>query len=376
MGIITNCCVHANNDDDKDQNNNNQAKVDLQKIISAKSRLGVKEESYNSRNVSIRKFNSINYKPYVGIKNYRNSNFINVNLQILSRLTYFKDFVNIMGRTSKTSNLIQNFIKIMNNISQGIPLDSFYSIFIDEVILNDNLKDSQPISFHLFFLENLCQTVYGTDLIFNEYKLGDNEISIKNVDVNKEKFLTEFSSNEIKMKFITGFLNLVVKHCKNIKCNYKTQEINSSILPFIEFKVEAQNDEIFSLQDSLNLIYFDKQHDGKCERCGKINSKFILINKILINHPKYLIIKIVNNNRIPLELTYIKNRQILFFSKNYEIFSIISKSITPGEDYKTNEFSCSIKIDYKWISFKDDLITVIDEDNLFENCYILYYQLR
>jgi len=379
MGIVSNCCVHANNnDEDKDQNN--QAKADLQKVIDAGAFLHKDDNTSNSK--VVRKFNAVNYKPYIGITNYRNSNFINVNLQILSRLTYFKDFVNIMGKTAKSSSLIQNFIKIMNNLAQGISLDSCYTEFIDEILSKHNFTEQQPINFHLFFLEKLCQSVYGGDLMFNDYKLGDDEITNKFVENVKTNFTGEFTVNDIKLKFFTGFLNLIGKYCKNVKCNYKNQELYSTVLPFIEIKYSlnevAENKEAPTLQEKINSVYFDKQHEGKCDKCGKVHNKYLVNNKIFINHPKYLIIKVNNKDNIPLEWVYLKNKQIIFFSRNYELFSVISEVKTPGSNDMAAipEFSCTIKIDYKWINFNDDMITVIDEDNLFQNCYMLYYQLR
>ena len=372
MGV-TNCCTHAGNEEDKDQNGISQAKSDLNKIITANSLLGAKQENLKSRNDSnVKKLNSISYKPYIGISNYQNSNFINVNIQILSRLTYFKDFIIIMGKTSKSSSLIQNFIKIISNISQGIQMDSSYNLFIEEIFEKVNFLEFEPLNFHTFFLEKLCQTVYGKKLIFNNFALGDQEISIKSVDLEKEKFSAEFLENEIKIKFFTGYLNFQSSHCKNIKCNYKSQEICSKVLPFIECYVSV--DAKFCLQDIINSIYFDKQSEGECNRCGKVNKKFKLCKKVLINYPKYLIIKIINKQQIPLELMYEQDKQIVFFSKNYEIFSIITHSSTNAEGNQT--FSCSIKIDYKWVNFNDDIIKIIDEDNIFDDCIILYYQLR
>jgi hypothetical protein len=372
MGIVTNCCTHANDEDREKEKENEKNKADIQKIISSKSFVN-KEEGPNSK-MTARKFNSINYKPYVGISNYKESGFINVNLQILSRLTYFKDFVNIMGKTSKAPLLIQNFIKIMNNISQGIQLDVAYKNFIEEINEKHQFTEHLPINFHLFFLDKLCHTVYGSDLYFHEYKLGEDEISVKNVEAIKGNFSNEFSQNDIKLKFFTGFLNVNIKNCKNLKCNLKSQEMYSTTLPFIDLRIDSS--EQFILQEKINQLYFDKQIEGKCERCGKINNKFIVNNKMLINVPKYLIIRLINKENISLDLSYLKNKQLVYFSKNYEIFSIISQVSTPGGEANSMEFSCTIKIDYKWINFNDDMITIVDEDNLFNNSYMLYFQLR
>ena len=47
----------------------------------------------------------------------------------------------------------------------------------------------------------------------------------------------------------------------------------------IELKVDVDVEQNFSLQDRINSIYFDKQIEGKCDRCGKVNKKYILSNK-------------------------------------------------------------------------------------------------
>jgi hypothetical protein len=375
MGIVSNCCTQANNDDERDaENENNQTKADIQKIISSQPLLS--KEEMRTGKMSLKRLNTVSYKPYIGIQNYKNSGFINVNLQILSRLTYFKDFVNIMGKTLKSSILIQNFIKIIDSISHGVALDNSYIKFVDEVLEKHQFIEISPLNFLLFFLDKLSQAIYGAELAFDQYKLGVDEISTKNVENLKGKFTSEFSFNDIKTKFFTGFLTNIAKQCKNIKCTYKSQEVFSTVQPYLEITVDPNKDKEFNLQDRVNSFYFDKQIEGECERCGKINKKYILTNRMLINNPKYLIILIQNKEGIPLDLSYLKNKQLVFFSKNYEIFSIVSQHNTPGESEIPADYSCSIKIDYKWINFNDDIITIVDEDNLFNNSYILYYQQR
>lgn len=375
MGIVTNCCTQANNEEERDaENENNQTKADIQKIISSQPLLP--KEEIRTGKKSLKRLNSVSLKPYIGIPNYKNSGFINVNLQILSRLTYFKDFVNIMGKIPKSPSLIQNFIKIVNSINHGVVLDNSYVNFVDEVYEKSEFTTTFPLDFLFFFFEKLNSAIYGSELLFDNYQLGYDEINSKSVENLKGKFLSEFSFNEIKTKFFTGFLTVNVKHCKNIKCNMKCQEVYSTVLPFLEIHINPDSLKEFNLQDKINSFYFDKQDEGECERCGKINKKYILTNRMLINNPKYLIILIQNKEGLPLDLSYIKNKQLVFFSKNYEIFSIVSRHSTPGESSVPTDYSCSIKIDYKWINFNDDMITIVDEDNLFINSYILYYQQR
>jgi len=285
-----------------------------------------------------------------------------------------------MGKSfSKKSTLISNFINVINSITLGTLDTNHYRELIEEIKEKNSFKECHPINFHLFFLDKLCYIVYHSELIFNDYKFNNEDISNKGVDLIKSNFSEEFAANDIKLKFFTGFLNFYSKQCQNVKCNYKFQEVFSSVFPFVELKfssIEKEDGESL-IQEKLNNIYYDKQTEGKCEKCDKVNKKYISHSKYLINYPKYLIIKINNQDKI--KLHYSKNKQLIFFSKSYELFAVICELSTPGgnnNEELVSDYSCSIKIDYNWINFNDDIVTIVDEDFLFDNCNCLYYQLR
>lgn len=307
-----------------------------------------------------------NKRGHIGIVSIENNSFIIVILQVISRLSFFRDFLNIMSKASLVkSPFLKNLIYVMNKLSSGLSCNEEVNTVITSLSLAELIN---PLMVFKNLLERIHSDLYNNELILGNYSLSNEETSQKSLADLKDKFRVEFDI-EIKSKFFTGYLNIITKNCKNIKCGYKDIHIKSETFPFIELTLKDETNP--SLQKEIELLYSDKNLEGECEKCQKSSNKAITVNRIVINLPKYLFIKVYNciGN---IDLNLLKRLPFRYFNKNYELISIIqSKENDDGSVY-----FCTIKIDYKWICFKDDDVSLSVSDEIFSKEIVLVFQMK
>ena len=354
MGIIQSCCTR-----EKEGKNDLKAQTNLRKLTGEEKQKGDVSED-KEKNLSIN-YTSNSKKVYLSIPSDVNNSYIVVALQILSRLAYFRDFLSVMGKAVKDkTNFFKDFITLLNCISTGEACEEEFGRVIDEF---RSFEFREPMRFIEITLCKIHFALYRQELNFSDYKLGYENTSTKTLNEVKDKFSKEFYS-DIKNKFYTGYLSIRSRKCRGVKCGYKSVDINSESFWYLKMdKFDT------SLQQEIELRFNDQFHPGNCEKCGKESNSFISINRILINIPKYLFILLDGKGNWD-DISSLKKQPLCYFRKYYELFSIISYSDI-GSLY-----SCLIKIDYKWISFKEDTISLINQYENLDDCYAIVLQMK
>jgi hypothetical protein len=264
-----------------------------------------------------------------------------------------------MGKAVKDkNNFFKDFITLLNSLSSGETCDEEFETVFEEF---RTLAVSEPIKFIEIILAKLHFGLYRQELSFSEYKLSDDNTSSKTLNDVKDKFCQEFVS-DIKNKFYNGFLCIQSVKCRGVKCGYKSVDIHSESFWYIKIdKYET------SIQNEIDLRFNDQTHPGKCEKCGKESNSFVSINRVLINIPKYMFILLDSKWD---DILNIRKQPLCYFQKYYELFSVISYSDI-GSLY-----SCLIKIDYKWVSFKEDTVSLINRFENLDECYAIVLQMK
>ena len=272
-----------------------------------------------------------------------------------------------MGKASNYKSLfLKDLVTVINCLSSG----STCKEEVDSVIgyLSTNLV-RDPIILLQSLLEKINLDLYNHEINLKSYKLFNEDTSRKSLNEMKEKLSQDFDS-DIKSNFYTGNINIVSKFCKNVKCGYRNIEICSDVFPLIE--IDNQTEKELNIQKEIERQFLDKHLEGQCEKCGKKINDFLTFNKMIINLPKYLFIKlnIPSNDH---NLSNLKRQPLRYFNKYYELVSIIQLN---REHFDSNKYYTTIKIDYKWICFNDNDVSLTNSDELFSNCFILVLQMK
>jgi len=354
MGIIQSCCTR-----EKDGKSDLRGQTNLRKFTGEDKK---KEETTedNDKRLSVN-YSSNSKKAYLSIPSNVNNSYIVVAVQILSRLVYFRDFISIMGRAVKDkNNFFKDFITLLNCVSSGESCEEEFETIFEEF---RSLELKEPIRFIEMILGKLHYGLYRQELGFSEYKLSDENTSSRTLNEVKDKFGQEFLS-DIKNKFYTGFLCIRSVKCRGVKCGYKSVDIQSEY--FWSLKLDKFES---SIQNEIDIRFNDQTQPGKCEKCGKESNSFASINRVLINIPKYMFIVLDNKCKWD-DILNLRKQPLCYFQKYYDLFSIISYSDVGSL------FSCLIKIDYKWVSFKEDTVSLINCYENLDDCYAIVLQMK
>ena len=359
MGNVANCC-HYNNEEEKDK------KIQKQNLdFSFEQNLFYNQNKVVDNNKPINDEN-LNESSIIGIMDFNSTSYINVNLQILSRLKFFTDYLDIKLRIKKNNTSLKNLKTIFDNLLKGFPCNSDIKNFISEIgHLNNNNESkikigNDALNFHIFMLDYINNCISVNTLISKDnFKNENTAISQIEIFNLRESFRMSFE-NEIKEMFYLGIISSNNSSCDT--CQFIFQHFQITSLHFIDL---SPYNELDAFQKNIDKIVFERQNqETNCEKCNSKNN--IIHTQQIINYPKYLLIKIELMDGLDIDLM----NEITILKKKYILNNII---FAQDKDENINEYCVSTKLNGVWYHCDNNNVVSIKKDNLLNNSYILYY---
>lgn len=309
----------------------------------------------------------LNESSIIGIADFNSTSYINVNLQVLSRLKYFTDFIDIKLKMKGNFQGLKNLKIIFSNLFKGFPCNSDIKNFINEIGHLDEDSENKikvgndALNFHDFILDYINKLCYKEKVISKDnYSNEDSPLSQKEILKLKEDFRMSFE-NEIKEMFYLGYIcsynNSNCEVCKSFLPKY---EISS----FSHIDLSTYNKEQTMQKNIDHLIFETKLIEILCHKCNsRINVKEY---NTILNYPKYLIVKMELINGLELE----KISQIKLHKKMYALSNII---FTQDKEENIKEYTVSTKLNAVWYYCDNNNNVSILKDYSLNNTYVLYY---
>ena len=362
MGNIAVCC-HYDNEDYKDK------RIEMQdNDVSYEQNLYYNKYKIMERyNPTIdENFDNLNESSIIGIKDFNSTSYINVNLQVLSRLKFFTDYLDVKIKINENQSL-KNLKYIFDNLLKGYPCNSDIKNFISEIghLDNNNEKKIQigndALNFHLFMLDYINSCISNNSAISkDDFKNENAEIPQIEILKLRENFQKSFE-NEIKEIFYFGIINSSNdSSCDNCKFIFTNFQIISQ--QYLEI---SHYNELETFQKNIdNIIFVKKIQETKCKNCNLINN--INYTQQILNYPKYLLIKIELIKGLDID----KINDIRIIDMEYRLNNII---FAQEKEENSHEYCVSTNINGVWYHCDNNNVVSIRTHNLLNNSYILYY---
>jgi hypothetical protein len=322
----------------------------------------IKFESLSKNNID----NEINDLSLIGITDFNSTSYINVNLQILSRLKYFIDFIDIKINMMKEAQPLRNLKNIFTNLFKGFPCNSDIKNFITDIGHFEKEKEStsmignDALDFHVFMIEFINNLIFKDKPLLKNYD-NKGKIPITNREIlNKKEWFRMCFENEIQEMFYIGYMNLF-SNSECAKCYNMYSKLELFCLSFIDLSSYYKSE---SLQENLDrTLYEAKMNLLDCDKCG-IKNNVREVNQI-INYPKYLLIKLPLMQGLDID----KISEIKIQKREYNLSNIIFSEI---DEDSINKYTFSTKINSIWYYCNNNNVSTL-KGYLLDNCYVLYF---
>ena len=361
MGNFNLCCNYDRN------TNKNEKKPSRNNDLNLSYDNNLIEQQFNDSKTNPVFEQDLNESSIIGIADFNSTSYINVNLQVFSRLKYFIDFLDIKMKMNGNIKEIKNLKFIFNNLFKGFPCNSEIKNFISEIGHLDIDSDSKikvgndALNFHEFMLDYINNLCYKDKHLMKDYFINENnQLSQREIFKLKEDFRLSFE-NEIKEMFFLGvissFNSSSCENCQLILNKYETTSFSHINLSSFENQETIQN-------NIENLFYETKMIQIKCNKCSTINNVKEAMQ--ILNFPKYLLIKLKLIDGLELD----KIMEIKLRKKLYTLANII---FTQDREENLKEYSISTKISNSWFYCDNNNNVSILRDYSLNNSYLLYY---